>query len=141
MCDDPTDPHQKLGIYHEDQFLELDMRGTVAGLDSRCPTRQELDESRKYYMSDPDEWDPNNVTYTSRYVNSVNRGPVFTPVLPPITNLIDAPYSAHVSALKKTKKTKRKAPFEYMTQDESALTFQKFGGNIETQDHHHGVSP
>ena len=113
------------------------MRGTVVGFNSRCPTRQELDESRKYFMSDPDQWDPNNVTFVSRHVASVQRGPVFTSVLPPITNLIDAPYSAFVSALKKDDKR----PFQHMTQDEAALTFKKFGGNIESQDRHHGITP
>ena len=89
-------------------------------------------------MSDPDEWDPNNVTFTSRHVGSVHRGTVFTSVLPPITNLIDAPFSAFVSALKKDN---NKVPFKYMIQDKSALTFKKFEGNIESQDRHHGISP
>ena len=81
--------------------MSLDMGGTVVGINSRYPTRQELDESSKYFMSDPDEWYPNNVTITTRHVNSVQHGPTFTSVLTPITNLVDAPFSYFVSALTK----------------------------------------
>ena len=137
VCGNQTDPHRKLGFYHKEEFLPLDMRRAVAGFDSRCPTRQELDESRKYFMSDPNEWDPNNVIFTSRYVGSVHQGPVFTSVLLPITNLIDAPFSEFVSALKNDD---NKVQFKYMTQDESVLAFKKFGGSIESQDRHHGIS-
>ena len=34
------------------------MKGTTAVCKTRRPTKGEMDECRKYFMSDPDHWDP-----------------------------------------------------------------------------------
>ena len=44
VCDDPTDPHREMGFHHQDQFVPIEMDGTIAGFTSRSPTRRELDE-------------------------------------------------------------------------------------------------
>ena len=119
VCDDPTDPHRHLGFYHEDQYLPLYMSGTTAGFESRCPTSQELDECKKFYMSDPDQWDPCNVKFFERHVSSVERG---LPVLPPITNLIDESFSTFsnsvISAIKRGRDPHKKDPYKHLNHDE-----------------------
>ena len=138
FCDDPTDPSRHLGFFHDELHLPLDMRGTVAGLDSHCPTRQELDECRKFYMSDPNKWDPDTVTFSAQRVCSVQEGQTIISFLPSITSLIDAPFALFVLVVSKAVS---KAPFEQLTQDECALTLKQFGGSMETQDRHHSVTP
>lgn len=59
-------------------------------------------------------------------------------VLPPITSLMNAPFTSFVSTVNKAP---NKAPFEKLTQDECALTLKQFGGSMETQDRHHSVTP
>ena len=54
VCDDPTDPYRELGFFHDDEFFPLEMHGSTAAMMTRCPTRNELDECRKYFLSDPD---------------------------------------------------------------------------------------
>ena len=78
------------------------MSGTTSGFESRCPTSQELGECKKFYMSDPDQWDPSDVNFFERHVSSMERG---LPVLPQITNLIDETFSTFnnttISAIKR----------------------------------------
>ena len=88
VCDDPTDPYRQIGFFHEDEFFPLFMQGTTATILTRCPTRKELDECRKFFMSDPDLWDPSNVTFCdARSIDSVHISPPPIMVLPAITNI------------------------------------------------------
>ena len=63
VCDDPTDPYRQIGFFHDDDFFPLHMQGTTATINTRSPTRKELDECRKLFMSDPDFWDPTVIIY------------------------------------------------------------------------------
>lgn len=63
VCDDPTDPHRALGISLPDNEIPLTMQGSTAMLLTRCPTREEMDTCRKVFCSDPEFWDPTNVTF------------------------------------------------------------------------------
>ena len=71
VCDDPTDPFRPLGItINNDELIPLVMEGSTALLYSRCPTREELDVCRKFYLSDPENWDPMNATFPQENVSS-----------------------------------------------------------------------
>ena len=61
LCDDPTDPHRDLGIYDEvsDTFIPMVMNGSFCSLLTRCPTKEEMDQCRKVYLSSEEMWDPN----------------------------------------------------------------------------------
>ena len=122
VCDDPTDPHRDLGFFHDNEFFPLFMRGTTAMINTRCPTDLELHECRKFYLSDPDKWDPENVEFqTLRHVNTIDtKGHSPVTVLPPYTDLS----SSHLQ-------------FRQV----NSLTLSKFGGkNVITKDRHHEVT-
>ena len=69
-------------------------------------------------MYDPDELDPKNVTFTTRQIGSVERGPVTMSVLSLIKIFIDAPFSSFVSVI-------TKVPYKKITQDECEFTMKK----------------
>ena len=70
VCDDPTDPYRDLGFtIDNDTTIPLVMEGSTAMLYTRCPTREEIDTCRKFYLSDPEKWDPMNVTFPQSTVN------------------------------------------------------------------------
>ena len=60
ICDDPTDPHRKLGIeLNDNYFVPMQMDGTTCGFTTRCPSNEELDSCRTFVCSDEQTWDPN----------------------------------------------------------------------------------
>ena len=114
VCDDPTDPYRQLGFFHDDEFFPLFMQGSTAMMLTRRPTAQELDECRKYYMSDPDLWDPDNVTYHQQpCISSVQRKRKF----------------AHLQ--------------NHQTEGYGIATINDFGGkeSVITRDRHHAITP
>ena len=138
VCDDPTDPHRELGLFHDDEYFPLSMAGTIAAMSTRCPTRQELDECRKFYLSDPDFWDPDNVQFhTLRHIDAVHRSVDAVATLPPITDL-SSKHDCHraISSLSQSASNKT------LTKYPQAATLNDFGGkNILTSDRHHEVTP
>ena len=59
ICDDPTDPHRKLGIEaSEDLFTSMTMEGPTCGLVMHPPTDDELHECQNILLSDEFDWDP-----------------------------------------------------------------------------------
>ena len=53
ICDDPTDPHRKLGIEaSEDLFIPMKMGGPNYGLVTHPPTDKELHECQNILLSD-----------------------------------------------------------------------------------------
>ena len=73
VCDDPTDPYRSLGFQILDDDIPLVMEGTTALMYTRTPTRLELDECKKYYLSDPDQWDPIRTTFPEMNVSMLRR--------------------------------------------------------------------
>ena len=58
LCDDPTDPHRKLGIEtSEDLFISMTMKGSTCGLVKHPPTDYKLHECQKILLSDEFDWD------------------------------------------------------------------------------------
>jgi hypothetical protein len=77
VCDDPTDPYRELGFTIDvENVIPLVMEGSTAMMYTRCPTREELDTCRKFYLSDPDIWDPMNVTFPQTVNVSSLRGEI-----------------------------------------------------------------
>lgn len=138
VCDDPTDPYRQLGFYHDDEYFPIRMDGSTALLYTRCPTRQELDECRKFYLSDPDFWDPTNVTYSDmRRVDSVSSSYLDThiTVLPPISDMSTKTAQARLIS-------SAQIPTFQTRQLTSESPLSKFGGkNVITTDRHHEVTP
>ena len=59
ICDDPTDTHRNLGIEIGDDFIPMQMRGTICCFESYCPTNDQIETYRKIVLSDEEKWDPN----------------------------------------------------------------------------------
>ncbi len=132
VCDDPTDPYRELGFFHEEDFFPLSMNGTTTTMFTRCPTSRELDECRKFYMSDPDRWDPNNVSFLpQREIDTVRTQPTIPTVLPSFTTL-DRPGT-----------TRRLiAKLQTQTRYSPHVKLSQFGGkNVITADRHHEITP
>lgn len=78
ICDDPMDPYRKLGItIDEDTFIPLGMEGSTCGFVTRCPSLDEMDTCRHFYLSDEEIWDPHTVCFDNgngeRVVSSLHR--------------------------------------------------------------------
>ena len=137
VCDDPTDPYRQLGFYHDDEFFPMQMNGSIAVMNTRRPTRQELDECRKFYFSDPDFWDPSNVTYRDvRQVDVVSSTPPVITAIPPFTDLTSTGLRTRlissIAVDRPVSQTSQMAP----------LPLSKFGGkNVITSNRHHAVTP
>ena len=136
VCDDPTDPYREIGFFVEDDFFPLSMNGTTTTMDTRCPTNRELDECRKYYMSDPDFWDPSNVSFlTHRGVSTITSHEKAVSVLPPITSFATPGITRRLIAGLNSNSGKQ-------TRYCPNVNFSKFGGkNILTSDRHHEITP
>ena len=133
VCDDPTDPYRKLGFFHDDIFFPMSMRGTTTMIKTRCPTRQELDECRKYYLSDPDYWDPNNVQFTpGKRIESITVSTAT--IAPSFTDLsLRQECQRDICSLSVPRKPTHYPP---------NATLNDFGGkNILTSDRHHEITP
>ncbi len=136
VCDDPTDPYRQLGFYKDDvEFFPLHMNGTTATINTRTPTRLELEECRKFYLSDPNLWDPDNVTFRDvRAIDSVSTEARIS-ILPPIIDMNSSSINNRlISSIMMTPSSK--------TSHSETLNLSKFGGkNILTKDRHHEVTP
>jgi hypothetical protein len=133
VCDDPTDPYRQIGFFHEDKFFPLLMQGTTTTMYTRCPTNRELDECQKFFMSDPDLWDPTNVTFRDvRSIDTVLTSPHPVIVVPPISNISNLETTRRLIA--------NSSSYKQLSHDTSPMS--KFGGkNILTSDRHHEVTP
>ena len=59
ICDDPTNPHRKLGIEApEDLLIPMTMEGSNCGLVTHPSTENDLYECQKIILSDEFDWDP-----------------------------------------------------------------------------------
>ena len=137
VCDDPTDPYREIGFFHDDEFFPLTMKGTTATMETRCPSRQELDECRKFYLSDPDYWDPEDVTFiTGREIDTVSTS-TSASIMPPYTDLSDKGECRRaISSLSIPTKYKRSSNYPL------DISLNDFGGkNILTSDRHHEITP
>ena len=114
------------------------MQGSTASMNSRKPTRQEMDECRKFYLSDPDHWDPENVTYrTMAQIDSVQTQSPRVTVLPPITNLGD--YNSRKSVIASMQ---RSPVINQMQKKATDAPLSAFGGkNVLTKDQHQQITP
>ena len=73
ICDDPTDPHTKLGIEaSEDLFVPMKMEGSTCGIITHPTTEDELNEFQNILLSDTFYWDPSK----SFFSDLLNRGGV-----------------------------------------------------------------
>jgi Reverse transcriptase (RNA-dependent DNA polymerase) len=68
ICDDPFDPHRSLGIFDPvtDISVPLDMFGSFAGVETRLPSPQEVNECRKLPLSSNQQWDPQSTLLNYR---------------------------------------------------------------------------
>jgi hypothetical protein len=109
------------------------MRGTTAIIETRCPTRQELDECQKYYLSDPEYWDPDNVQFTpDKRIESVTSSSAS--ITPPFTDLsVQQECQRAICNLSLPRNTTNYPPH---------ATLNDFGGkNILISDRHHEITP
>ena len=61
ICDDPTDPHSKLGIEAlEEIFIPMKMKGSTCGIIMRLPTYDDIHEYQHILLSDEFDWNPLN---------------------------------------------------------------------------------
>ena len=59
LCDDPYDPFRNIGINVEDNdFIPFNVKNSMVGLDTRCPSLSEYHEKRHIIMTSPQFWDP-----------------------------------------------------------------------------------
>ena len=59
LCDDPTDPHRRMGIEGEfEAFIPPEMVRSTCGFVSRYPTEQEIETCGHVMLYDEDNWDP-----------------------------------------------------------------------------------
>ncbi|KAL7524912.1 hypothetical protein ACHAXR_000774, partial [Thalassiosira sp. AJA248-18] len=62
VCDDPYDPHRKLGIEHHEMFIPFETRGSAVYSETRVPTDDEMDHCKIITLTDGEiEWDPQQV--------------------------------------------------------------------------------
>ncbi|KAL7538438.1 hypothetical protein ACHAXR_011703 [Thalassiosira sp. AJA248-18] len=62
VCDDPYDPHRKLGIEHHEMFIPFETRGSAVYFETRVPTDDEMDYCKIITLTDGEiEWDPQQV--------------------------------------------------------------------------------
>jgi hypothetical protein len=63
ICDDPFDPHRKLGIYDPvmNTHICMQMHGSITYLMIRVPTWQELRDCPQFIMTNDDDWDPSTL--------------------------------------------------------------------------------
>ena len=61
ICDDPTDPHRKLGIKaSEDLFIPMTTEGSTCRLVTHPPNDNNIHECQKIFLSDEFYWDTSN---------------------------------------------------------------------------------
>ena len=59
ICDDPTNPHRKLGIEaSENLFISMKMEGSTCGLITHPPTDDEINECQKIILLYEFDWNP-----------------------------------------------------------------------------------
>ena len=141
VCDDPTDPFRPLGFtLDNEELLPLVMEGTNTLMYTRCPTREEMDECRKIFMSDPDHWDPTNVHFPPKRTATISslRGNDTHSINDDIQSDFDIAMYSISDALCASELTKR--VINQVTINQTPVT-DAFGKSIYTSDHHHAVTP
>ena len=101
LCDDPTDPSQRLGIEpKEDCFIQLDMHGSTCGFLTKYPKDDDLEKCRHIIMSDEENWDPSRTHFhvssieTEMHYNNISSRSIYlaqsdVPAAPPVTQIRD----------------------------------------------------
>ena len=64
LCDDPTDPHHKLGLTVQDTFIPLVMSGSTCHFTTRTPTSWELDNCLHLEITSDSKWNPNQPLFS-----------------------------------------------------------------------------
>ncbi|KAL7535922.1 hypothetical protein ACHAXR_008768 [Thalassiosira sp. AJA248-18] len=62
VCDDPYDPHRKLGIEHHEMIIPFETRGSAVYFETRVSSDDEMDTCKLITLTDGEiEWDPQQV--------------------------------------------------------------------------------
>ena len=79
ICDDPTDPHRKLGIEApENLFIPMPMEGSTYGLTTHPPTDDDIHECQNILLSDEFDWNlSNNFLKFLQWRRSIGQGQIF----------------------------------------------------------------
>ena len=100
LCDDPIDPHRKLGIHPiDDCFIDLHMNGSTCGFLMQYPTDENLANCRHITMSDEENWDPSTIQFNVSSMQAETQDNIswrtisiaesYTPAAPPVTQTQD----------------------------------------------------